>query len=129
MNSGNRAGFITHEGKQVLVLDYTNCTPSEVTLLAEEAERIITGEPHNSVLVLSDFEGAHQPGRCHPHHGSGDPRSAFREACGMGTYQEPAQSPLRRYKDVFSTRVPYVRDTRGGIGVLGQGMSPLQELS
>jgi hypothetical protein len=54
----NRAEFITHEGKQVLVLDYTNCTPEEVALLAGEAERIITSQPHNSVLVLSDFEGA-----------------------------------------------------------------------
>jgi len=58
MLSENRAGFITHEGKQVLVLDFTNCTPEEVTLLAEEAERIITGQPHNSALVLADFEGA-----------------------------------------------------------------------
>jgi hypothetical protein len=58
MNSGNRAGFINHEGKLVLVLDYTNCTAEEVVSLAEEAERIITSQPHNSVLVLSDFAGA-----------------------------------------------------------------------
>ncbi len=56
--SGKRAGFVTHEGKQVLVLDFTNCAPEEVTLLSEEAERIITGQPHNSVLVLADFAGA-----------------------------------------------------------------------
>jgi hypothetical protein len=58
MKSGNRAEFITHEGKQVLVLDFTNCTPEEVTFLSEEAERIITGQPDNSVLVLADFAGA-----------------------------------------------------------------------
>jgi len=58
MESGHRAGFITHEGKQVLILDFTNCTPEEVTFVSEEAERIITGQPPNSVLVLADFEGA-----------------------------------------------------------------------
>ena len=58
MKSGNRAGFITYEGKQVLVVDFSDCTPEEVTILSEEAERIITSQPPNSVLVLADFEGA-----------------------------------------------------------------------
>ncbi len=58
MKSGDRAGFISHQGKQVLLLDFTNCTPAEMMFLSEEAERIITGQPRDSVLVLADFEGA-----------------------------------------------------------------------
>jgi hypothetical protein len=57
MKSGDRVGFITHEGKQVLLVDFTNCTPEEVVSVSDEARRIITAEPENSVLVLTDFAG------------------------------------------------------------------------
>jgi len=58
MKSGNRVQFITEEGKQVLLLDFTNCTPEEVQSVSDEARRIITTQPENSVLVLADFAGA-----------------------------------------------------------------------
>jgi hypothetical protein len=57
MKSGDRVEFITHEGKQVLLVDFTNCTPEEVVSVADEARRIITAEPERSVLVLADFAG------------------------------------------------------------------------
>ncbi len=59
MKSADRLGFITHKGKQVLVLDFKNCTPEEIESVADEAERIITAQPHDSVLVLADFAEAH----------------------------------------------------------------------
>ena len=58
MKSGDRVQFITEEGKQVLLLDFTNCTPEEVQSVSDEARRIITTQPENSVLVLADFAGA-----------------------------------------------------------------------
>jgi len=58
MKSVDRVRFITHKGKQVLLLDFTNCAPEEVKSLSDEAERIITAQPHDSVLVLADFAEA-----------------------------------------------------------------------
>jgi hypothetical protein len=58
MESADRVGFIAHKGKQVLVLDFTNCAPEEVKSVSDEVVRIITAQPENSVLVLADFAGA-----------------------------------------------------------------------
>jgi len=51
-------GFIPHKGKQILLIDFTNCTPEEVKSVSDEARRVITAQPPNSVLVLADFTGA-----------------------------------------------------------------------
>jgi hypothetical protein len=53
-----RVRFITHTDKEVLLVEFTNCTPEEVTAVVEEARRVISARPHNSVLVLADFTGA-----------------------------------------------------------------------
>jgi hypothetical protein len=58
MESTDRVGFIVHKGKQVLVFDFTNCTPEEVKSVTDEVVRIVTAQPENSVLVLADFAGA-----------------------------------------------------------------------
>jgi mannose/fructose-specific phosphotransferase system component IIA len=58
MKSTDRVRFISHEAKQILLLDFTNCSPEEVKSASDEAERVITAQPQNSVLVLADFSGA-----------------------------------------------------------------------
>jgi len=58
MKSAGHVGFISHKGKQVLLLDFSNCTPEEVKSVSDEARRIVTAQPRNSVLVLADFTGA-----------------------------------------------------------------------
>jgi len=58
VKSADHVGFITHKGKQILLVDFTNCTPEEVKSVADKARRIITAQPPNSVLVLADFTGA-----------------------------------------------------------------------
>ena len=58
MKSADRVGFIAHNGKQILVVDFTDCTPEEVQSVLDEARWIITAQPQNSVLVLADFTGA-----------------------------------------------------------------------
>jgi hypothetical protein len=50
--------FITHQGKQILLIDLTNCAAEEVIELLTEVQRIVTAQPRNSVLTLSDFTGA-----------------------------------------------------------------------
>jgi hypothetical protein len=54
----DRVRFTTHQGKQILFIDVTNCAAEEVIELLTEVQRIVTAQPRNSVLTLSDFTGA-----------------------------------------------------------------------
>lgn len=53
-----RIEFITHKGKQVLLVDVTQCTPQEVILLATATKNVVTAQAKGSVLLLADFTGA-----------------------------------------------------------------------
>ncbi len=53
-----RVRFITHRGKRVLFIDHTGSTPQEMQRTMDEVERIVTSEPPDSLLTLSDFTGA-----------------------------------------------------------------------
>jgi len=53
-----RIGFMCHDGKQILLIDFTNCCAEEVMKIAGEVQRIVTAQPRKSVLTLSDFTGA-----------------------------------------------------------------------
>jgi hypothetical protein len=55
---GNRLRFISQGGKEVLLVDYSNCNADEVELLARRAPDFVTSQPRGSVLVLTDFTGA-----------------------------------------------------------------------
>jgi hypothetical protein len=50
--------FLTHEGRQILFFDVTNCAAEEVIKLLTEVQRIVTAQPRNSVLTLGDLTGA-----------------------------------------------------------------------
>jgi hypothetical protein len=54
----DRVRFLTHQGKQILFTDVTNCAAEEVVELLTEAQRIVTAQPRNSVLSLGDLTGA-----------------------------------------------------------------------
>ena len=54
----DRVRFITHQGKQILLTDLTNCAAEEVIELLTEVQRIVTAQPHKSVLTLGEFTGA-----------------------------------------------------------------------
>lgn len=54
-----RVRFITHQGKQVLLLDYHGLTDeAEVLAMIEERKRLVTSQPKNSVLTVADVTGA-----------------------------------------------------------------------
>lgn len=53
----DRIQFITYKDRQVLLLDFTHCTPEEVKTLTDNIEQVITAQPRNSVLVVADFSG------------------------------------------------------------------------
>jgi hypothetical protein len=54
----DRARFVTHQGKKILLIDLTNCPAEEVLMVADEVRQIVTAEPPKSVLTLSDLTDA-----------------------------------------------------------------------
>ena len=50
--------FITHLGKQILLLDLSNCSAAEVQEIFRAVPEFVTTRPRGSVLILSDFSGA-----------------------------------------------------------------------
>lgn len=53
-----RIRFIEHKEQRVLLLDFRNCTPEQVTALSSQIRAVMAQEPKDSVLVLADFAGA-----------------------------------------------------------------------
>jgi hypothetical protein len=54
----DRMNIITHQGKRVLVTDYSYCAPEQVIELLDEVERVVCAEPNGALMTLSDFTGA-----------------------------------------------------------------------
>jgi hypothetical protein len=53
-----RIRFIAYKGRQVLLVDVTNCTAAEMMTLAPLVPAQIATEPPGSVLLLADFTGS-----------------------------------------------------------------------
>lgn len=49
-----RVQFIEHKGKKILHLDFSNCKVAELEATIEEAKQVISGQPPNSLLILTD---------------------------------------------------------------------------
>ena len=54
----DRVRFRTYKSEQILLADFTNCGPEQVTKIADEVQRIVTRQSPQSVLILTDFSGA-----------------------------------------------------------------------
>jgi len=50
--------FITHQGKQILLIDVSNCSTAQVEQIFRAVPELVTSRPRGSVLILSDFSGA-----------------------------------------------------------------------
>jgi hypothetical protein len=53
-----RIQFAEHNGKRVLICDFSSCTPTEIMMLSTAGRQVITSQPKASVLVLVDMTGA-----------------------------------------------------------------------
>ena len=56
--ASERIRFITHEGKKILLVDFSNCSPSQVEKISRTVPDYVTVQPRGSVLILTDFTGA-----------------------------------------------------------------------
>ena len=54
----DRIRFITHQGKQILLVDISNCSAAEVLKISRVVPSYVMPEPRGSVLLLADFTGA-----------------------------------------------------------------------
>ncbi len=54
----DRIRFITHQRKQILLVDLSNCSASQVQEIIRTLPERVTTQPRASVLILSDFTGA-----------------------------------------------------------------------
>ncbi len=54
----DRIKFITHQGKQILLIDVTQCAANEVEKVMRTVPEQVTTRSRGSVLILSDFTGA-----------------------------------------------------------------------
>jgi hypothetical protein len=54
----DRIRFVEHQGKQILLVDISNCSHTEVEKLCLLVPSYVTSEPRGSVLLLADFTGA-----------------------------------------------------------------------
>jgi hypothetical protein len=50
----NRVGFIRHKGVEILSIDWSNATPSDVFEAMGDAKRLIAARPHGSVRTLTN---------------------------------------------------------------------------
>jgi hypothetical protein len=54
----DRIRFITHQGKQILLVDLSHCAAAEVEKVLRELPEVVTTRPRGSVLIFSDFTAA-----------------------------------------------------------------------
>jgi hypothetical protein len=54
----DRIKFIIHQGQQIMLIDFTNCTPREMMAIVDDVQEQISDLPANSVLTMADFSGA-----------------------------------------------------------------------
>jgi hypothetical protein len=54
----DRIRFIAHEGKQILLVDLSECSAREVEEILRALPDVVTARPLGSVLAVTDFSGA-----------------------------------------------------------------------
>jgi hypothetical protein len=50
--------FITHQGKQILTVDLSNCSADRIEKILRELPDVVAARPLGSVLIFSDLTGA-----------------------------------------------------------------------
>ncbi len=50
-----RLRFITHQGKQILLVDLSHCNAAVVEKVLREVPEVVAKQPRGSVLIFTDF--------------------------------------------------------------------------
>ena len=54
-----RISFITHQGKAIMLIDFSHGEPREILLLLDEIQRTVARHERGSLLTLADLTGTH----------------------------------------------------------------------
>ena len=54
----DRIRVVTHAGKQIMVIDFSNCSTPQLMPLLDDVRKVVSGNAKGSVLTLADFSGA-----------------------------------------------------------------------
>jgi hypothetical protein len=54
----HRLRFISHQAKQILLIDVSHCSAAEVEKIFRAVPKLVIPRPLGSVLILTDFTGA-----------------------------------------------------------------------
>jgi len=54
----DRVQFVNHQGKRILLIDLSNCSPENVDRIVRTVPDLVATHQLGSVLILSDFTGA-----------------------------------------------------------------------
>jgi len=57
-NKSGRIRFVDYKGKQILLVDMSNCNPCEIEQITRRVPDFVTTQQAGSVLILTDFAGA-----------------------------------------------------------------------
>jgi hypothetical protein len=55
----NRIQLIMHQGKQILIVDFSHGTKQELMPLLDEIQDVVAESPNGSLLTLADFTDTH----------------------------------------------------------------------
>src|ERR1700685_2753747 len=89
----DRIRFITHHGKQMLLVDLSHCSAAEVEKVYRELPEFVITRPLSSVLILSDFTGASF---------AGEAMRAMKEPAGFDKLPLPCKpAPGRVHRDCW----------------------------
>ena len=53
-----RIRFVKHQGKAILLIDFSHCTAHEMLLMLDQVQQQVHRHPRNSLLTLADNTGA-----------------------------------------------------------------------
>jgi len=53
----DRIKIIQHKGKEILLLDLSNCKTDETLVIIKEFKKIVSGYPEHSLLTITDVSG------------------------------------------------------------------------
>jgi hypothetical protein len=83
--------LISHQKKQILLVDFSNCSAVEVGKIARAAPETVTAKPRGSVLLLADFTGASFDNKSlRAMNRECGLRQALYQEIGMGRSREPS---------------------------------------
>jgi hypothetical protein len=120
-----RLHFIKHKGQAVYVIDLSHCEAKEILVLLNMVRADVARHPHGSMLILTDFAGAHidKAVATRAKEVLVFDRPYVKRSAWVGTESLP-HVYLRELQELFAAGPADVQDAGRGDGLAGSGRKP-----